>query len=67
MCLHISGDSYLLQVKGWALTEYGENRQSLVNKLSLNIKFIHCTFFREIHCHLGSAAAQIQYIILHYE
>ena len=40
-------DNYLLQVLGWALTEYGDSLQSLVNTPSLNNKFIQCTFFRE--------------------
>ena len=47
MCLQFSVDNYLLQVQGWALTEYGDTLQSLVNTQSLNKKFIQCTFFRE--------------------
>ena len=37
--------NYLLQVQGWALTEYGDSLQCLVNTPSLNNKFIQCTFF----------------------
>ena len=47
MCLQFSVDNYFLQVLGWALTEYGDSLQSLVNTPSLNNKFIQCTFFRE--------------------
>ena len=31
MCLQFSVDNYLLQVQRWALTEYGDSLQSLVN------------------------------------
>ena len=44
MCLQFSVDNYLLQVQGWALTEYGDSLQSLVNIPSLNNKFIQCTY-----------------------
>ena len=30
MCLQFSVDNYLLQVQGWALTEYGDSLQSVV-------------------------------------
>ena len=35
MCLQFSVDNDLLQVQGWALTEYGDSLQSLVNTPSL--------------------------------
>ena len=59
--MQFSVDNHLLQVLGWALTEYGDSLQSLVNTPSLNNKVIHCTFFREWHCHRG----KIHYITLH--
>ena len=40
MCLQFRVDNYLLQVLRWALTEYGDSLQSLVNTPSLNNKFI---------------------------
>ena len=36
----------LLQVEGWALTEYGDRPCTKSSD-----KFIQCTFFREWHCH----------------
>ena len=52
MCLQFSIDNYLLQVLGWALTEYGDSLQSLVvtsGHQAWKNKFIQSTFSHERH------------------
>ena len=66
MCLQFSVDNYLLQVQGWALTEYGDSLQSLVNKLSLNNKFIQCTHSSVSDIVTKEVSITLHYITLHY-
>ena len=60
MCLQFSVDNYLLQVQGWALTEYGDSLLSLVNTPSLNNKSVN------VHSSVSDIVTKEVSITLHY-
>ena len=59
MCLQFSVDNYLLQVQEWALTEYGDSLQSLVNTPSLTNSF-------NVHSSVSDIVTKEVSITLHY-
>ena len=59
-CITYLLDNYLLQALGWALTEYGDSLQSLVNTPSLNTNSFN------VHSSVSDIVTKEVSITLHY-